>query len=405
MRLLAACVLVLGLAIALIAATRVSAAPGAHASIGFQPTALGIATDAAGNVYLSNPQQSQKVQEYSSDGKLLAERGNFAISEIPRTIAVGATGDLYVADGASKKVVVFGPDGNLVREWAVPQWSGAGRGIAVDGAGNVFVPEIGTILRFGPDGGPLPSWGTAGTGSGKLTDVYGLAAAPSGSLYVADTYGNRIDAFDASGTLVNQWGGNGRQPGQVDWPYGIAVAPSGDVYIADTANARVQEFTAAGAFVRSWGQGGGGPGHFDTATGIAVDPAGYVYVADAGAEYPDLGTARVQKFTAEGQFISQWGEVQKPRPKRPRLVARVLGKTKDAAVFRFSSPQKGARFQCTLGGAGVPDRLRKWWRGCSSPQRFAHLSPGRKLFQVRVVVGEDSGPPARHAWTVARRRR
>jgi hypothetical protein len=30
-----------------------------HASIGFQPTPLGIATDAAGHVYLSNPQQSR----------------------------------------------------------------------------------------------------------------------------------------------------------------------------------------------------------------------------------------------------------------------------------------------------------------------------------------------------------
>jgi hypothetical protein len=57
-------------------------------------------------------------------------------------------------------------------------------------------------------------------------------------------------------------------------------------------------------YLGSWGSAGTGPGQFDFPRAVAVDAAGQVYVADPG---------RVQVFTGDGVFVSQW-PIQNPSP-------------------------------------------------------------------------------------------
>jgi hypothetical protein len=82
----------------------------------------------------------------------------------------------------------------------------------------------------------------------------------------------------------------------------VAVDPSsGDVYVTDYLNDLVQKFTAAGGFVSQFGGQGSGHGTFNHPGGVAVDPSsGDVYVTDAGNQV-------VQRFTAAGVFVSQFG--------------------------------------------------------------------------------------------------
>ena len=61
------------------------------------------------------------------------------------------------------------------------------------------------------------------------------------------------------------WPGTG--DGQFDFPEGIAVAPSGDVYVADTANDRIQRFDASGNFIGKWGTSGNQAGQLDRPAG------------------------------------------------------------------------------------------------------------------------------------------
>ena len=101
--------------------------------------------------------------------------------------------------------------------------------------------------------------GSTGSGDAQFFSPRGVAAAPDGSLYVADFMNHRIQHLDADGNLIGQWGSYasidaGSAPGGTfNEPWGIAVAPDGSVYVADTWNHRVQKFSADGAFISMWG--------------------------------------------------------------------------------------------------------------------------------------------------------
>ncbi len=59
--------------------------------------------------------------------------------------------------------------------------------------------------------------------------------------------------------------------------------------MADNGNHRIQMFTADGDYLAQWGQEGSDEGQFDFLGGVAVDSQGIVYVVDTGNH-------RIQKF-------------------------------------------------------------------------------------------------------------
>jgi DNA-binding beta-propeller fold protein YncE len=152
--------------------------------------------------------------------------------------------------------------------------------------------------------------GFLGSGDGQLQGPRGMALAPDGSLYVADTFNHRIQHFAADGTFIKQWGSfadvaKSEAPmGTFYEPWGIAVGLDGSVYVADTWNHRVQKFTADGEPITMWGHGISQDSQdmlgFYGPRSIVVDAKRHVLVTDTG-------NARVIVFDENGTPLTQFG--------------------------------------------------------------------------------------------------
>lgn len=151
--------------------------------------------------------------------------------------------------------------------------------------------------------------GGAGSEVGQLQRPRGIAIAPDGTLYVADTDNHRIQHLDRDGTPLHVWGSfadlaQGPAPGGTFYePWGIAVAPDGSVYVADTWNHRIQKFSPEGEFLTMWGYFGQAE-QLDGFWGprdVVVDQEGRVIVSDTGNK-------RVVIFGPNGEGIAEFGE-------------------------------------------------------------------------------------------------
>ncbi len=101
--------------------------------------------------------------------------------------------------------------------------------------------------------------------------------------------------------LISEWGSFGIvEPGHFSHPQFIAVGDDGSIYVSDLGNKRVQKFTSNGEYVTEWGKSGKQSGEFHYPSGIAVSDD-FVFVADR-----DLN--RIQKFSLDGEFIIEWGK-------------------------------------------------------------------------------------------------
>jgi uncharacterized protein (TIGR03663 family) len=148
-----------------------------------------------------------------------------------------------------------------------------------------------------------------GSRPGQFRRPRDIALALDGSIYVADTENHRIQHLGTAGEVLDYWGVYGQAtidenvPGLVfDGPWGLAVGTNGYVYVADTWNNRVQRFTADGEFINEVGLGGLASPE-DNMWGprdIAIDNQGRVFVADTGNK-------RVLFFDERLRYLGEFG--------------------------------------------------------------------------------------------------
>ncbi len=162
---------------------------------------------------------------------------------------------------------------------------------AEDGTFYVSDSQNHRILHIDQEGNLLHSWGQYGASDysamvmapgGSFNEPWGLAVGPDGSVYVADTWNNRIQKFTSDGEFVTMWGefGAAETPYHFWGPRGVAVDDQGRVYVTDTGNKRVVIFDSDGSSLASFGGAGLGVGQFDEPVGIAVDDQERIYIAD-----------------------------------------------------------------------------------------------------------------------------
>ena len=152
--------------------------------------------------------------------------------------------------------------------------------------------------------------GGTGMDVGLFQAPRGIALAPDGTLYVADSRNHRIQHLTTTGEVLHVWGtfmdvATGEAPGGTfNEPWSVAVDSKSNVYVADTWNHRIQKFTADGQFIKMWGDFGQADSNVGMwgPRGLAVDASDRLFVTDTGNK-------RVLIFDSEGNYVSQFGSV------------------------------------------------------------------------------------------------
>ena len=214
-------------------------------------------------------------------------------------------------------VTVLDRDGNFLSSW--------GNGFIAEphsikiGSDDVLYltdKEDHVALKYTLDGKLLTILGTRGQPSdtgcteeaapvlrpaGPFNTPTDLVRAPSGDLYASDGYCNcRIHRFSSTGGLISSWGNPGKTaPGEFHVPHCLWVDRQGQVYVCDRENSRVQVFTATGDFLAQWTD-------VDHPTGIFMDANETVYVSEGSSIIPSSPTLapRISVRDKQGNILA-----------------------------------------------------------------------------------------------------
>ncbi|HEX8071753.1 MAG TPA: hypothetical protein VF546_17515 [Pyrinomonadaceae bacterium] len=241
----------------------------------------------------------------------------------PFGVAVGTDGSVYVADGgASNRIRKLTPAGSLTTLAGSGEGFADGRGLvasfntpsglALDGAGNLYVADTGNnrIRKLTPDGAvtTVAGDGAAGYADGaaaraRFDGPVGVAAGADGSVYVADTYNDRVRVVTAAGEVKTVAGGG--TPGDADGPAltalfdtpcALVVNAQGELIVADTGNNRLRRVTHDGQVVtlNLTAADGATPFELSRPVGLALTRDGFLYVTE-------YNRGRVVQVTPEGR--------------------------------------------------------------------------------------------------------
>jgi DNA-binding beta-propeller fold protein YncE len=208
---------------------------------------------------------------------------------------------------------------------AVPDWGrGAGgvpefgtvSGLACDSRDNVYVfNRTGQpgVYVFTPDGALQRTWG-----ADVFRHAHGIWIGPDATrggeevVLVTDRDLHQVIKYTLAGEHVRTWGAAYREPGDAGEPFNqparATLGPAGEMFVADGyGQYRVHRFDPSGELTHSWGKRGTGPGEFGWPVHHALlDPRGRLLVCDRGNN-------RVQAFSPEGRYLTEWGGLNMPQ--------------------------------------------------------------------------------------------
>lgn len=278
---------------------------------------MGIAIDSQGNVYVADT-GNNRIQKFDPEGRVLAVWGKPGSGDgalrAPTAIALDHRGNLYVADRDNDRIAKFGPGGQFLASIGSPLQTRRPVAVAVDRLGLYTLDSRGDLRRFNLTGTALDQMKTESS-SDEFRRPSGLAVDPQGRAYVADEGQTGIRRYLYTAELpsfLTAWGGPGGGAGQFRRPSGLSYDRWDRLWVADTGNSRLQQFTSNGSFVSQFGEKGVQRGHFEAPAAVSVGPR-YVYVADTG-------NGRVQKWSSAGAYLRSWrspGGEEGPQPFAP----------------------------------------------------------------------------------------
>ena len=295
---------------------------------------LGLAVDGSGSLYIADA-GNHRVRRVDARGTITTVAGTGKSSyggdggpaaraqlSTPIGLAIDGVGNLYIADHHDHRIRRVDTRGTITTVAGTGEkgYGGDGGraveaqldgplGIAIDGAGNLYITDhynhrirrvdtagiITTVAGdgrrdFGGDGGPAVK--------AHVSYPNDVALDGAGNLYIADLRNHRIRRVDATGTITSiagignsSYGGDGSPAVEAHLrePADVALDGAGNLYIADSGNHRIRRVDSEGIIITVAGagtsgySGDGGPAveaQLYTPRGVALDGAGNLYIAD-----------------------------------------------------------------------------------------------------------------------------
>jgi sugar lactone lactonase YvrE len=285
---------------------------------------------AQSTTYIINTSAGNGAASFTGDGSIATG----ASLNYPVGIALASDGSLYIADTFNQRIRRVAPDGTITTvagngSSALAGDGGAATsasffnpcGIAVDGAGNIYIADTrnhvvrriqgSNITKIAGTGEAAYSGDGGPANEATLNTPTGLALDRAGNLYIADTLNSRIRRISTSGT-ISTFAGNGvngydndlvaAPDAALQYPQGIAVDADGNVYIADTFNDRIRRVgtdgiidTVAGNGVNRFA-GDRGPAinaSLNYPKAVALDGVGNLFIVDSF-------NSRIRRVNSEG---------------------------------------------------------------------------------------------------------
>jgi DNA-binding beta-propeller fold protein YncE len=212
--------------------------------------------------------------------------------------------------------MVFDRQGNFLTSWGKGLFKRAhGSGVGPDGSIWCTDDKNHTVRKFTPEGKVLMTLGnedkpsdtgyvqewfdffwsltTITKGGPPFNRPTGVAITDSGTIYVADGYGNaRVHKFSADGKHLLSWGEPGYKPGEFRLPHDVWVDKQERVWIPDRENSRIQIFDSQGKFLDQWED-------LIRPTDLHIEGEGVVYVSEL--------CLRMSIFSPTGKLLARWG--------------------------------------------------------------------------------------------------
>jgi sugar lactone lactonase YvrE len=264
----------------------------------------GVAFDAAGNLYIADT-GNNRVRRVSADSGIIMTVAGTGANHFAGDGGPALSADIYNMRSAA----VDGPGNLYISEYGMEIDNDRIR--RVDAATGIINTYAGTgQQQFSGDGGPAVSAGL---------DAFGMALDTAGNLFIADAANNRIREVQASDRAIRTVAGNGQSgfsgdggpaiAAALEAPVGLAAAASGTIYIADSNNARVRK-VAGGIITTAAGNGSlvqsTGNAALSTALwfprGVELDAAKNLYIveSDTRVDRVDAATGILTTFAGGG---------------------------------------------------------------------------------------------------------
>jgi sugar lactone lactonase YvrE len=216
---------------------------------------VGVAVDGQGRIYVAN-QGAGSVDVYNSDFtpafSLGAGKNEF---KKPVSVTVGSNGMIYVSDAKDNRVKAYNPNGAFA--FSFGGWGKGGNGkfdqpwsLAIDESkSELYVTDFGIytdvpgVQVFDLQGNFKRSFGTYGSGVGKITGLSDLAMDKDGRVYAADSFQGVIHVLDGYGNSLETIY-DPAHPTKI--AIGLAVGKDNRVFIATSNKKDVDVFGMTG---------------------------------------------------------------------------------------------------------------------------------------------------------------